>query len=129
MGSIGFDELLLIFVVAILVYGKDLPKMARKVGRWYSAVKRQISDIQSEIARQIPDDDELQIPPGGSEPDPPGHADPSPSPPLPGPDPADPEYKAPDGPFDPAKPTGSNGHEKPQSDEANRPVEGGAPQR
>lgn len=109
MGSIGFDELLLIFVVAILVYGKDLPRMARKVGRWYSAVKRQMAEIQNEIARQIPDDDELQIPPGGSEPDPPGHQAPSPSVGLPGPDPSDPEYKAPEGPFDPSKP--SNGHE------------------
>ncbi len=98
MGSIGFEEMFLVLVVAILVYGKELPRMARKVGRWYSALKRQVSDARDEVLRQIPDDDLFEAPPGGSPPDPPGHAPPplgsSASAGLPGPDPADPEHEA-----------------------------------
>ena len=105
MGSIGFEEMVLILVVAILVYGKELPKVARKVGRWYSNLKRQMSDIKDEISRQIPDEDDFMAPPGESPPDPPGHAPPplgsTPSADLPGPDAGDPEYRP---PFEPAKP-------------------------
>ena len=84
MGSIGFGEMLLVLVVAILVYGKDLPRIARKVGRWYANLKRQMTDIKDEIVRQIPDEEELTTP----------------APPEPPPTPAPP----PAGTFDPARP-------------------------
>ena len=102
MGSFGFEEMMVVAVVAIIVYGKDLPQIARKVGRWYGKIKRQLSDMKDEIVRQIPEEpeeDEFRAPPGGSEPDP-GHGSPSPSAGLPGPDPSDPEYKGGNG--DPA---------------------------
>jgi len=110
MGSIGFDEMLVVVVVAILVYGRDLPSVARKIGRWYSKLKRQLGDMKDDIIRQIPDEDgdEYKAPPSSSEPDPPGHDAPSPSAGLPGPDPSDPEYKG-NAPFDPARPAGGNG--------------------
>ena len=104
MGSFGFDEMLVVAIVAIVVFGKDLPQMARKVGRWYGKLKRQMTDMRDDIVRQIPEDpepDEFRAPPGGSDPDP-GHGAPSPSAGLPGPDPSDPEYKEPQ-PFDPAR--------------------------
>ena len=103
MGSFGFEEMVVVAIVAIVVYGKDLPQMARKVGRWYGKLKRQLSDMKDEIVRQIPEDideDEYRAPPASSDPDP-GHG-PSPSAGLPGPDPSDPEYKPRD--FDPARP-------------------------
>jgi len=102
MGSIGFDEMLIVAIVAIVIYGRDLPSIARKAGRWYGKIKRQITDMKDEIVRQIPEDDEYKAPPASSEPDPPGHAPPSPSAGLPGPDPSDPEYKEPEA-FDPAR--------------------------
>jgi Tat protein translocase TatB subunit len=101
MGSFGFDEMLVVAIVAIVVYGKDLPQMARKVGRWYGKLKRQMTDMKDEIVRQIPDEDEYRAPPASSDPEP-GHGPPSPSADLPGPDPTDPEYKPRD--FDPARP-------------------------
>jgi len=104
MGSFGFDEMLVVAIVAIVIYGKDLPQMARKVGRWYGKLKRQLSDMREEIVKQIPEDieeNEYRAPPSGSEPDP-GHGGPSPSAGLPGPDPTDPEYKEPQ-PFDPSQ--------------------------
>jgi len=105
MGSVGFDEMLIVAIVAILLFGRDLPQMARKAGRWYGKIKRQFSEMKDEIVRQIPeepDEDEYKAPPGGSEPDSPGH---SPSAGLPGPDPTDPEYKAPES-FDPSRRSG-----------------------
>jgi Sec-independent protein translocase protein TatA len=107
MGSFGFEEMLVVAIVAIVIYGRDLPQTARKVGRWYGKLKRQLSDMKDEIVRQIPDEpeeDEFRAPPGGSAPDPPGHLPPSPSAGLPGPDPSDPEYRGP-APFDPSRKT------------------------
>ena len=107
MGSFGFDEMLIVAIVAIVVYGRDLPQIARKVGRWYGKLKRQVTEMKDELVRQIPEDDEFRAPPSSSEPDPPGHEPPapsgaSPSAGLPGPDPSDPEYK-PEGSFDPSR--------------------------
>ncbi|HTF56312.1 MAG TPA: twin-arginine translocase TatA/TatE family subunit [Planctomycetota bacterium] len=109
MGSIGFEEMLIVAIVAIVIYGRDLPSIARKAGRWYGKLKRQVTDMKDEIVRQIPDDDDFKAPPSSSEPDPPGHAPPSPSAGLPGPDPSDPEYKG-AAPFDPSRgAAGGNG--------------------
>ncbi|HZN61268.1 MAG TPA: hypothetical protein VFC90_02565 [Planctomycetota bacterium] len=104
MGSFGFDEMMVVAIVAIVIYGRDLPQVARKVGRWYGKLKRQLTDMKEEIVRQIPDEpdeDEFRPPPGRSEPDP-GHGAPSPSAGLPGPDPSDPEYRE-AGTFDPSR--------------------------
>lgn len=62
MGDIGFSEILLIGVIAILVYGKDLPSVTRKVGRYYMKIRRYLADMKDEIARQIPED-EPEAPP------------------------------------------------------------------
>jgi len=126
MGSLGFDELMVVVVIAIIVFGKDLPSVARKVGQWYSKVKRHVSDLKDELQRQAPDLDapideqKTYEPPPGS----------TPSAALPGPEPGDPEYKGQDkeagqnsqlptpssqsqppaAPFDPAKPPEGNGN-------------------
>ncbi len=114
MGSLGFEEMLVVIIVAIIVFGKDLPSVARKVGTWYTKVKRQVSDIKDEIQRQIPDIDEETK--SESPKDAPLGSTPSAG--LPGPDPGDPEYKGDTGPkaFDPSKPTGNgNGDAKPEA--------------
>jgi Tat protein translocase TatB subunit len=54
MGDIGFSELVVIVIIAILVYGKDLPQAARKMASIYSKFRRQLTDIKDEISRQIP---------------------------------------------------------------------------
>ena len=103
MGPVGFEEMMVIVVVAILIFGKQLPSVARKMGGWYGKLKRHLGNIKDEIERQIPVE-ELNVDPSAS-----GGV---PNPPLPGPDPADPEYKPPN--FDPAKPAADgNGHVEP----------------
>jgi sec-independent protein translocase protein TatB len=50
MPQIGWLELLIIIVIAILVIGpKDFPIVLRKLGAWTSTVKKYFSDVQSNI--------------------------------------------------------------------------------
>tara|TARA_B110000967_G_scaffold195382_1_gene224828 strand:- start:2027 stop:2284 length:258 start_codon:yes stop_codon:yes gene_type:complete len=51
MPQIGWLELLIIVVMAILVIGpKDFPVVLRKLGTWSSTVKKYFSDVQSSIS-------------------------------------------------------------------------------
>jgi len=50
MPQIGWLELLIIVVIAILVIGpKDFPVVLKKLGSWSSMLKRYFSDVQSNI--------------------------------------------------------------------------------
>jgi Sec-independent protein translocase protein TatA len=75
MEGFSFSEIILIIIIAIIIYGKDLPQAARKMATIYSKFKRQLSDVREEIARQIPVDDikdsmkfDLPTGPGGDPP-------------------------------------------------------------
>jgi Tat protein translocase TatB subunit len=57
MGEFSFAELVLIVIIAIVIYGKNLPQAARKLAMMYNKLRRQISDIKDEIQRQIPMDE------------------------------------------------------------------------
>ena len=51
MPQIGWFEILLIVVVAILVVGpKDFPIMLKKIGSWISSIKKYFNELQSEVA-------------------------------------------------------------------------------
>jgi sec-independent protein translocase protein TatB len=50
MPQIGWLELLIIVVIAILVIGpKDFPIVLRKLGTWTSTIKKYFSEVQSNI--------------------------------------------------------------------------------
>ena len=50
MPQIGWLELLVVVVIAILVIGpKDFPIVLRKLGMWSSTIKKYFSDVQSNI--------------------------------------------------------------------------------
>jgi len=50
MPQIGWLELLIIVVIAILVIGpKDFPVVLRKLGTWSRKIKKYFSDVQSNI--------------------------------------------------------------------------------
>ena len=50
MPQIGWFELLIIVVIAILVIGpKDFPIVLKKIGSWTRTVKKYFSDVQSNI--------------------------------------------------------------------------------
>jgi sec-independent protein translocase protein TatB len=61
MPQIGWLELLIVVVIAILVIGpKDFPLVLRKLGSWTSTIKKYFSDIQSNI-NEITNLDETEI--------------------------------------------------------------------
>tara|TARA_B100000674_G_scaffold45347_1_gene31404 strand:+ start:449 stop:655 length:207 start_codon:yes stop_codon:yes gene_type:complete len=50
MPQIGWFELLVIIIVAILVIGpKDFPVVLKKIGTWVGSVKRYFSDVQKNV--------------------------------------------------------------------------------
>ena len=51
MPSIGWFEILIVVIIAIIVLGpKDFPVMLKKVGSWIGAAKKYINDIQNEVS-------------------------------------------------------------------------------
>tara|TARA_B100000945_G_C20197768_1_gene509959 strand:+ start:259 stop:492 length:234 start_codon:yes stop_codon:yes gene_type:complete len=50
MPQIGWFEILIIVVIAILVIGpKDFPIVLKKIGNWVGTTKRFFSDIQNKV--------------------------------------------------------------------------------
>ena len=67
MFDIGFQELIIIFVVALLVFGpKKLPELAKTMGKWVAEIKRGVYIAKSQIEQElnsdfkIPDEDILK---------------------------------------------------------------------
>lgn len=60
MFDIGFLELLVVFVVALLILGPErLPGAAKTAGLWVRKIRRSIQSVQREINAQL-DQEELQ---------------------------------------------------------------------
>ena len=54
MFDIGFSELLVIGVVALIVIGPErLPKVARTAGHLYGRMQRYVSSVKSDISREM----------------------------------------------------------------------------
>ena len=61
MPQIGWFELLIVVLVAILVIGpKDFPFVLKKIGSWIGSVKRYISSIQQEVSDLSNDNFEIK---------------------------------------------------------------------
>tara|TARA_B100000900_G_scaffold105599_1_gene87669 strand:+ start:324 stop:545 length:222 start_codon:yes stop_codon:yes gene_type:complete len=51
MPTIGWFEILIVVVIAIIVLGpKDFPIMLKKVGSWIGTAKKYINNIQNEVS-------------------------------------------------------------------------------
>jgi TatA/E family protein of Tat protein translocase len=54
MGQLGFQELLIIFVIALLVFGpKKLPELGKSLGKGLREFKRATEDLKSNWADQM----------------------------------------------------------------------------
>lgn len=54
MFDIGFSELLLFGVIALIVLGPEkLPQAARTAGQWYAKLRRTVTTLQSEIEAEL----------------------------------------------------------------------------
>lgn len=85
MFDIGFQELLIIFIVALLVFGpKRLPELAKTMGKWVAEIKKGVYTARNQIEQElnvdykIPDDDIIKNLPKDAEgePKPPEHHQP-----------------------------------------------------
>lgn len=62
MFDVGFFELLLISVVALLVIGPErLPKVARTAGLWIGRGRRMLSSVKADIAKELKADELKRI--------------------------------------------------------------------
>jgi Tat protein translocase TatB subunit len=54
MFDIGFQELIIIFVVALLVFGPDkLPEIAKTLGKWVVEIRRGINIAKSQMEEEM----------------------------------------------------------------------------
>mgnify|MGYP001259882369 CR=1 FL=1 len=61
MPQIGWFELLIVVLVAILVIGpKDFPIVLRKLGGWIGSAKKYFSDIQNKVNETIDEEDPIE---------------------------------------------------------------------
>ena len=58
MFDIGFSELLLVMLVALLVIGPDkLPGLARNAGRWFGKAQSMLRSVKADIDRELASED------------------------------------------------------------------------
>ena len=54
MFDIGFSEMLLVAVIALIVLGPErLPRVAKQAGQWLGKLQRYVNDVKSDINRQM----------------------------------------------------------------------------
>jgi sec-independent protein translocase protein TatB len=62
MFDIGFSELVVIGLIALIVLGpKRLPEVARTAGRWIGQLRRFIADVKSDLDREIHTEDLTEL--------------------------------------------------------------------
>jgi sec-independent protein translocase protein TatA len=47
--GLGFQEMLIVGVIAILLFGKNLPDVARTMGKYYRDFRKGLNDLHSQI--------------------------------------------------------------------------------
>ena len=66
MGPIGFPELVIIFVVALIVFGpRKLPELGRSLGKGLAEFKRASNELQNTLEQEIKNEDH-KTPPAAS---------------------------------------------------------------
>lgn len=54
MFDIGFQELIIIFVISLLVFGPEkLPEISRTLGRWVIEIRRGIHEAKSQMENEF----------------------------------------------------------------------------
>ena len=49
MFGLGFQEMFIIGIIALLLFGQRLPEVARTAGKYYTKFRQQLADIQSQV--------------------------------------------------------------------------------
>lgn len=56
-GSVGFSEIVVILLIVLLLFGsKQLPEMARKLGKGYREFQRATQNARDEVKKMLDDE-------------------------------------------------------------------------
>jgi sec-independent protein translocase protein TatA len=55
--SIGWPEIVVVLVIALLIFGKKLPEAAKNLGKGFKEFKKAMKDTESEVKDSLEEDD------------------------------------------------------------------------
>ncbi|MEN6386313.1 MAG: twin-arginine translocase TatA/TatE family subunit [Phycisphaerales bacterium] len=59
--SLGWPEILVILVIALILFGRRLPEVARSMGKSLTEFKKGMNETQDEIEKKVSDKDQPKV--------------------------------------------------------------------